>query len=65
MKDKIIKFEISERNPEYLSIINEVFFLSLDSIQSEITSKEKIYGLPSQDFFELINTNTEVLQDAL
>ena len=65
MKDKLIKFEISERNPEYLSIINEVFFLSLDSIQSEITSKEKIYGLPSQVFFELINTNTEVLQDAL
>ena len=48
MKDKQIKFEISERNPEYLSIINEVFFLSLDKIQSVITSKEKIYGLSSQ-----------------
>ena len=65
MKDKQIKYEISERNPEYLSIINKVFFLSLDNIQSVITSKEKIYGLPSQDFFELININTEVLQDAL
>ena len=65
MKDKKIKFEISERNPEYLSIINEVFLLSLDNIQSVITSKEKIYGLSSQDFFELNNTNKEVLQDAL
>ena len=65
IKDKQIKFEISDRNPEYLSIVNEVFFLSLDSILRVITSKEEIYDLPSQDFFELINTNKEVLQEAL
>ena len=65
LKEKQIKYEISSRNPEYTSIINEIFFLSLDSILRVITSKEEIYDLPSQDFFELINTNKEILQDAL
>ena len=65
IKEKQIKYEISKRNPEYTSIINEIFFLSLDSILRVITSKEEIYDLPSQDFFELINTNKEILQDAL
>ena len=30
IKNKEIKYEISKRNPEYTSIVNEVFFLSLD-----------------------------------
>ena len=65
INEKQIKFEISSRNPEYTSIVNEVFFLSLDSILRVITSKEEIYELPSQDFFELININKDILQDAL
>ena len=63
--EKQIKYEISSRNPEYTSIVNEIFFLSLDSILRVITSKEEIYELPSQDFFELINTSKNILQDAL
>ena len=59
-----IKYEISERNPEYISIVNKIFFLSLDSILRIITSKSEIYDLPLDDFFDLINTNKEVLQNA-
>ena len=59
-----IQFEISERNPEYLAIVNKVFFLCLDSILRIITSKTEIYDLPIDDFFDLINTNREVLQNA-
>ena len=65
INEKQIKYEISPRNPEYTSIVNEIFFLSLDSILRVITSKEEIYELPSQDFFELINTCKDILQDAL
>ena len=60
-----IKYEISERNPEYFSIVNKIFFLSLDSILRIITSKAEIYELPLDDFFDLINTNKEVLQNAM
>ena len=60
-----IKYEISERNPEYFAIVNKVFFLSLDSILRIITSKPEVYELPIDDFFDLINTNKEVLQNAL
>ena len=45
-----IKYEISERNPEYISIVNKIFFLSLDSILRIITSKSEIYDLPLDDF---------------
>ena len=60
-----IQFENSQRNPEYTAIVNKVFFLSLDSILRIITSKTEVYDLPIDDFFDLINTNREVLQNAL
>ena len=65
IKNKEIKYEISPRNPEYTFIVNEVFFISLDSILRVITSKDEIYNLSSQNFFELNNTNEEVLQEAI
>ena len=65
IKDKEIKYEISKRNPEYTSIVNEAFFLSLDSILRIITCKNEIYDIPNEDFFELINVNKEVLQNSL
>ena len=65
IKSGEIQYEISERNPEYKIIVNKVFFLSLDSILRIITSKAEIYELPIDDFFDLINTNKEVLQNAL
>ena len=60
-----IQYEISERNPGYTAIVNKVFFLNLDSILRIITSKPEIYELPLDDFFDLINTNKEVLQNAM
>ena len=65
VSSKQIQYEISERNPEYTRIVNEVFFLSLDSILRIITSKTEIYELPDDDLFDLINTNRDVLQNAL
>ena len=65
IKKKQITYEISDRNPKYTSIVNEAFFLSLDSILRILTSKEEIYNLMMDDFFDLLNTNKEVLQDAL
>ena len=65
ISSKQIQYEISERNPEYTRIVNEAFFLSLDSILRIITSKPEIYELPDNDLFDLINTNREVLQNAL
>ena len=59
-----IVYEISERNPEYTAIVNKVFFLCLDAILRIITSKPDIYELPLDDFFDLINTNKEILQNA-
>ena len=65
INEKQIKYEISDRNPKYTSIVNEAFFLSMDSILRIITSKEEIYNLSLDEFFDLINTNREILQDAL
>ena len=62
---KQIEYEISDRNPQYTSIVNEAFFLSLDSILRVITSKEDVYNLNQDEFFALLSTNKEVLQDAL
>ena len=65
INNKQIEYEISDRNPKYTSIVNEAFFLSLDSILRIITSKEEVYNLNQDEFFALLNTNKEVLQDAL
>ena len=59
-----IEYEISERSPEYTAIVNKVFFICLDSILRIITSKSEIYELPIDDFFDLINTNKEIMQIA-
>ena len=66
---KQIQYEISKRNPEYTIPVNEVFFLSMDSILRIITSKSEIYDIKGQfsedDLFDLINTYKEIHQDAL
>ena len=64
--EKQIKYEISLRNPEYTRIVNEVFFLLIDSILRIITSKDEIYNIESNEqLFDLININKEILQNAL
>ena len=69
IEKKEIRYEVSERNPEFTIPINEVFFLSIDSILRVITSNAKIYDIAGQfsedDLYDLINTYKDILQDAL
>ena len=66
ISSKQIQFEISDRNPEYTRIVNEVFFISLDSILRIITSKIEIYNFDNADeFIDLIKIIKDVLQHAL
>jgi hypothetical protein len=63
-----IKFEISERNPEYKSLVNQAFFEGIESLLRVITSNEKIYINLKDDpdrFFELINIDKQLHQDGL
>ena len=68
-KEQII-YEISDRNPAYTKVVNEAFFLSLDSILRIIISNEKIYDIKYEGFeedilFDLIHIYKEILQNAL
>ena len=69
INNREIKFEISERNPEYSSIVNEAFFISVDSMIRVIISNENIYDIkdktPDDIIFDLINAYKEILQNAL
>ena len=63
-----VHFEKSERNPEYKSLVNEVFFMALESLLRVITSNDKIYTSlkkESEKFFELINIDKQIHQDGL
>jgi hypothetical protein len=69
IEQNLIKYEISSRNPEYTSIVNEVFFLCLDSMIRVIISNDKIYEIkgdwPEDTLYLLIKTYKDVLQDGL
>ena len=62
---KRINYEITEKNPEYTSIVNEVFFLSIDSILKVLLSKEEIYNLNIDELHDLINIIKEIMQTVL
>ena len=62
-----IEYEISERNPEYVSIVNKVFFYGMESILRVITSNISLYTNEEKSEDEMnrfYNTNKEILQDA-
>ena len=69
INNKEIKFEISKRNPEYSSVVNEAFFISVDALLRVIITNEKIYNFKDEDsdviLTELIKTFKEILQIAL
>ena len=69
VKNKDIKFEISKRNPEYTTVVNETFFISVDSLLRVIITNENIYKIQDKDsdeiLFNLISTYKEILQIAL
>ena len=64
---RLINYEISDRNPEFTSIVNKVFFMGMESLLRVITFKiDKIFEKSEDNFFTLFqNTIKEVLQDAM
>ena len=70
IENKQIQYEISKRNPEYISIVNKAFFLYTDSILRVIISNDKIYDIikgenADEILFELIHIFKEILQISL
>ena len=69
IEQKQIQYETSERNPEYTMLINETFFLAMDSILRVIISNDTIYEVEGQDaednLFELFHIYKEILQNAM
>ena len=69
INNKEIKFEISERNPGYSSVVNEAFFISVDALLRVVITNENIYNFKDEDsdviLSELIKTLKEILQTAL
>ena len=67
INEKKIEYEISQRNPEHTRIVNEVFFLGMESILRVITSNISIYSnlkKSENEMSRLNNINKEILQDA-
>ena len=60
-----IKYENSDRSPQYTAIVNEVIFLGIDSLLKILISNEKLFKDINdvQKLIELINFYREILQD--
>ena len=66
IRTKAIKFEISERNPKYNSILNKSFFLCMEAILRVISIKiAKVFEESEDKFTELQNISKEIYQDAM
>ena len=66
-EDGTIKYEDSERNKEYTSLVNKAIFFGIESIIRVITSNEDIYietKNNKEKFSKLIKINKEILQEA-
>ena len=64
IKDGIIKYETSERNRDYTSLVNKAIFFGIESLIRVITSNEDIYIDNKEKFSQLIKINKEILQEA-
>ena len=70
IKDNILrnnfKYEISDRNPEFTSIVNKIFFVALESLLYSIITNIDKYLVKSEDSFTRFqNICKEILQDAM
>ena len=61
---KEVKYKI-EKNKEHFSIINEVFFVVINSIVKIINTRDEIYELSENNLHNLLNLNKEILRDVL
>ena len=61
----IICYEISSNDLNNFPLINETFFIIINSILRIINSKEKIYDIPLNDLFKLIITIKQIFNDIL
>ena len=63
-----INIEISERSPEFKSLVNNSFLIVLESLLRVVTSNEYVYLYLKDDsdrFFQLLNINKQLHQDGL
>jgi len=60
-----IKYENSDRNPQFTQIVNEVIFLGIESLLTILISNEKLFGDINdvKKLIELIDCYREILQD--
>ena len=57
IQSKIIKTESSERNPSYKKLVNEVFYILMESLLKSIyNNNEQIYNLEIYDFYRFFDS---------
>ena len=62
--NKNIKYEISERSPQYTEIINEIIFLGIESLLKILINEKLLEDINDDEkLIELINYYREILQD--
>ena len=59
----IFIYEISQNKLNILSLINETFFILINSILRIINSKEKVYDLPLNDLLNLLAIIKQIYED--
>jgi len=67
IEDGTVKYEISERNRDYTSLVNKAIFFGIESIIRVVTSSEDIYidiKNQKEKFSQLIKINKEILHEA-
>ena len=66
IEDKIYNRYIKyDNNRSYIPIINEIFFVFINTIVRIICTEEKIYELPESDLFNILKINNDILIDSL
>ena len=57
IKSKIIKTEVSDRNPGYKKIVNEIFYILMESLLKSIyINKEKIHSMEIYTFYPFFDS---------
>ena len=65
INERQIKYEIEKRKKENISIVNETFFILINSFLRILNIKYEIYELYKDDLFTLINIIKVIIQNVL